>query len=518
MAGQVAPGGPLLALRGLRKAFGAVQALDGASLEVVPGEIHALVGENGAGKSTLLNLLGGAFAPDAGDMILDGRPYRPSSPAAARAAGIALIHQELALAPHLSVEANIVLGMERIRFGMQGSVFSVARAETGRVRAILAELGHGGLDPAARVGSLGVAERQIVEIARALFQDARLILLDEPTSSLPRRDTERLFEVLRSLRDRGHSLVYISHFLEEVAALSDRITVLRDGRTAAAGLPASAPQGEILRAMVGRPVTEVFPSRRGPSGPAPAVPAGGLRVRGLAVRPGSPALDLDLRPGQILGLAGLVGSGRSSLLRSLAGLGRPAGGTVETPKGPAEAVRLDPARARALGLGLVCEDRKEEGLALPLSIRANATLSSLRRFASRLGILDLPREAEAVRTLAADLRLRHSHIDQPVGTLSGGNQQKVALGRLLLDEADIWLLDEPTRGVDVGAKAEIYRLAAQWAERGKIILWAGSYLPELFGISDSLAVMHRGRMSPVRPIREWTEESVMAYAAAGREA
>lgn len=499
----------MLRLAGLRKAFGAVQALDGASLEAAPGEIHALVGENGAGKSTLLNLLGGAFAADAGEMTLAGRPYRPRSPAEARAAGVALIHQELALAPHLSVEANIALGMETSSWG-------VLRPGMAKARALLEELGYGRLDPSARVGDLGVAERQIVEIARALGTEARVILLDEPTSSLPSADVERLFAVLRSLRARGRTLIYISHFLEEVAAISDRITILRDGRTVAAGLPAATPQGEILKAMVGRPVTEVFPPRAAPP-PIARSDALALGVAGLEVRPGVPPLTLGLRPGQILGLAGLVGSGRSTLLRSLAGLRKSLGGEVSTRRGSSPAVRLDPGKARALGLGLLSEDRKEEGLALGLSIRANATLPVLARFAGRLGILDLPREAEAVRALAGDLRLRHAGVDQSVSALSGGNQQKVALGRLLLDDAEVWLLDEPTRGVDVGAKAEIYRLAADWAARGKAILWAGSYLPELFGICDSLAVFHRGRLSEVRPIAEWSAEKAMAFAAAGRE-
>lgn len=501
-------GSPILSLRGLRKAFGAVRALDGASLEVARGEVHALVGENGAGKSTLLNLLGGAFAPDAGEMFLDGEAFRPSGPAAARRAGIALIHQELALAPHLSVEANVTLGLE-------ASTLGLVRGRAARVREILDGLGYGHLDPAARLAGLGMAERQIVEIARALFQDARIILLDEPTSSLPAKDAERLFAVIRALRDRGRSLVYISHFLEEVAALSDRITVLRDGKTAAAGLPASTPRAEILAAMVGRPDTEMFPPRAAPADGPPEAPA--LSARDLVLFPGAAPISLELAPGRILGIAGLVGSGRSSLLRALAGLDPALAGEVATRSGTLPAAVLDPRRARALGLGFVSEDRKDEGLALNLSVRANATLATLRRFASRAGLLAPGREAAAVEDLGEKLRLRYAGVDQPVGRLSGGNQQKVALGRLLLDDLDVWLLDEPTRGVDVGAKAEIYRLAGEWASRGKAMLWAGSYLPELFGVCDLLAVMHRGRLGPVRPVSAWTPEAVMAYATSGRE-
>jgi ribose transport system ATP-binding protein len=496
---------PLLKLNSVRKAFGAALALDGADLEVAPGEVHALVGENGAGKSTLMGVLGGSFPPDAGAMVFQERPYAPASPREARSAGIALIHQELALAPHLSVEANVTLGREQAPLGL-------LRDKSARVQRILESLGYGHLDPKMRVSALGVAERQIVEIARALYVEARLVLMDEPTSSLAARDVDYLFEAIRRLKARGVAIVYISHFLEEVRKVSDRITVLRDGRTVSANLPAATPMAEILRAMVGRPVTEVFP----PSARRPEDAA--LSLRNLVVRPGAAPLSLELRRGEILGLAGLVGSGRSSLLRSLAGLRRPASGRLELAAGNLDVTDLSPARARAAGLGYLSEDRKEEGLALNLSIRENMTLGALRRFRWRgaPGLLDRAREASETEALCGDLGVRYRGVDRPIGGLSGGNQQKCALGRLLLEGAEVWLLDEPTRGVDVGGKAELYRLIAAEAAKGKAILWAGSYLPELFGVCDTLAVMHKGVLSPARPVAEWTEGSVMAWATTGR--
>ncbi|MEO7959513.1 MAG: sugar ABC transporter ATP-binding protein [Fibrobacteria bacterium] len=497
---------PLLRVRGVRKAFGAAQALRGADLEVMPGEIHALVGENGAGKSTLMAILGGALRPDAGDVEFAGSPWRPTGPAEARAGGIALVHQELAVCPHLSVEANVVLGSEKSRFG-----FALSQAR--RVRAVLADLGYPDLDPAARVDSLSMAQRQIAEIARGLFHDARLILMDEPTAALPARDVERLFAALRGMKARGISVIYISHFLDEVARIADRVTVLRDGATAAAGLSSDAPPAEILAAMAGRPLGEIYPARAGNLGDT--VPDTVLEARGWVSRAGAAPADFSLRKGQVLGLAGLAGSGRSALLRSLYGLRAPASGSLTIRGTRRDAGAWTLARARAAGIGFVSEDRKDEGLALNLSVRANATLGNLDRFSGAGGRLRLRAEAAAVRDLAEAMRLRYRDPEQAVGELSGGNQQKVALGRLWLGDADIWLLDEPTRGVDVGAKAEIYRLIAEQSSRGKAVIWAGSYLPELFGVCDALAVLHRGALSQVRPIADWTEASVLTWAATG---
>jgi ribose transport system ATP-binding protein len=320
--------------------------------------------------------------------------------------------------------------------------------------------------------------------------------MDEPTSSLSGHDTEKLFEVILRLKAKGVSILYISHFLDEVGRLADRITVLRDGETVASGLPGATATGEILEAMVGRPITEIFPTSRRSRG------ARVIRVNDWVTHPGTSPISLELHQGQILGIAGLVGSGRSSFLRSMAGLRPPLSGAMEMDKGTR--------------IGFLSEDRKEEGLALNLSIRANATLANLNLFQGFGRLLQLNHEAEAVRDLCKAWDVRFHFVDQPVGTLSGGNQQKVALSRLSLGETEVWLLDEPTRGVDIGAKTEIYKLISNWAERGKAIIWVSAYLPELFGVCDTLAVMHRNELSPVRPVQAWTESKVMAWATTGR--
>jgi ribose transport system ATP-binding protein len=496
----------LLSLRNLAKAFGNARALRNVSLEIGSGEVHALVGENGAGKSTLMGILTGSLLPDAGSMEFQGIAYRPKSPQEAGNLGVSLVHQELALVPHLDIEANITLGREKSALGfLQG--------QSEGVKATLAELGYGHLDIRGRVGNLGVAERQIVEIARALFLDCRLILMDEPTSSLPSHDTEKLFEVIARLKAKGVSILYISHFLDEVSRIADRITVLRDGETVASGLPGATPTGEILQAMVGRPIIEIFPNSRRMHGPKV------LKVMDWVTQAGAPPISLELYQGQILGIAGLVGSGRSSLLRTLYGRCQSVSGTMEmVDRGNMSRAGWCPQKAKDLGLGFLSEDRKEEGLALNLSIRSNATLADLKPFQGLGGLLHLGREAEVVKNLCNAWGVRFHFVDQPVGTLSGGNQQKVALSRLSLGETEVWLLDEPTRGVDVGAKAEIYKLISGWAERGKAVIWVSAYLPELFGVCDSLAVMHRHELSPVRPIKSWTEASVMAWATMGKPA
>ncbi len=494
---------PLLRLRGIRKAFGVAQALRGVDLDISQGEVHALIGENGAGKSTLVAILGGALAPDAGSMEFLGVGYHPRSPREAGNLGVSLVHQELALADHLTVAENITLGREISRFG-----FVLDPSE--KVRETLEWLGFGEIDPQERVGNLGVAERQIVEIARALFLDSRLILMDEPTSSLTARDSEKLFTVIGKLKAKRVSVVYISHFLDEVAKIADRITILRDGETVSAGLPGSTPVDEIIQAMVGRPVNEIYPASTRKSGSVV------LDLEAWQVHAGAPSVTLSIHGGQILGIAGLVGSGRSTFLRSLVGLHAATSGTLTLANnGRFRAGTLNPKRAMALGLGFLSENRKEEGLAMDLSIRANVTLADLHTQTNRMGLIRFGAEGKRVAQLCQQMKVKFYEVDQPVGTLSGGNQQKVALSRLLLGETEVWLLDEPTRGVDVASKAEIYSLISAWAERGKAVIWVGSYLPELFGVCDSLAVMHRGELSGIQPVNDWTEASVMAYATQG---
>jgi ribose transport system ATP-binding protein len=489
---------PLLRMTGVSKRFGATCALEGVTFSVERGQVHALIGENGAGKSTLMKILAGVHAPDAGSMEVDGRAYAPSGPAAARGAGVAMIHQELSIAPDLDVEANVLLGQERSRAGF------VRRGEQRRVaREALARLSHPDLDLGARAGELPIALQQVVEIARALVSEARVLVLDEPTSSLTREDALRLFEVIRDLRAQGLGLVYISHFLEEVARVSDVYSVLRDGRVVASGEMRDATQDAIVRAMVGRDLGEMFP--RVPHEPGEPI----LELRGLSGLRSPRGVDLVVRRGEILGLAGLVGAGRSELLRCVFGLDAVRSGSVRVAAiGP---VGESPRRSIARGLGFVSEDRKGEGLATALSIEENLTLTRLAPF-SRLGWLSLSRRRRAAREWMDRVRCKAAGPEQAVEALSGGNQQKIAIARLLHQEADVLLLDEPTRGIDVGTKAEIYRLIGELAAQKKAIVLVSSYLPELLGTCDRVGVLCRGELRDVRPVAGWTEEDVMRCA------
>jgi ribose transport system ATP-binding protein len=487
----------MLALHGIARSFGATRALAGVDLEVRPGEVHALVGENGAGKSTLLNILSGLLAPDAGSMTLGGAPYRPAAPADARRRGIAHIHQELSLCPHLSAADNVLLGREPARLG----VIDRPALQT-RAGELLAELGA--VSPHDRVGDLPLAARQVVEIARALAGSPSVLLMDEPTSSLQGEEVTRLFTVIRRLRASGVAVVYISHFLEEVRQVADRVTVLRDGASVLSGTLAATSDSAIVTAMVGRPVEALFPSA-GPRTPGPCL----LAVEALSAPPVR-AASLALHAGEVLGIAGLIGAGRTELVRAIMGL-EPATGRVLVDGHP---VPRSPQAMLARGVGYLSEDRKGEGLALSLSIADNVTLTNFASCA-RAGWLDLAAQARQTAAWAERLAIRAAGPAQLVGKLSGGNQQKVALARLLHQGARVLLLDEPTRGVDVGSKVQIYRAIADLAASGKAVLVVSSYLPELFGLCDRLAVMTRGLLSPACPIATWTPESVMAAAIAG---
>jgi ribose transport system ATP-binding protein len=492
---------PLLSMRDVSKRFGAQRALEGVSLDLLPGEVHALVGENGAGKSTLMKILSGAYRPDSGSMTLDGEPYSPRSPREARRAGVAMIYQELTIAPHLSVEANVMLGVERTRAGL------VRRGEHRRiVREALGALEHAEIRPDAIAGRLGIAARQVIEVARALVCDARVVVFDEPTSSLSDADARRLFAVIDRLRQRGLAIVYISHFLEEVQRVAQRYTVLRDGRSVASGLMAGTTLPAIIGAMVGRDLTEMFP--RVPHEPGDVV----LDLSGLSGRTMPRNVSLVLRRGEILGIAGLVGAGRTELLRAVFGLDPVRSGQVRV--AGFSGGRSNPRARIAQGVGFLSEDRKAEGLALPRSIEDNLTYSALGRHA-RLGWLSLKSRRQAAAEWMSALRVRAERPSQPVQTLSGGNQQKVALARLLHQGADVLLLDEPTRGIDVGSKAEIYRQIGELAASGKAVLMVSSYLPELLGICDRVAVMSRGQLTAARPAGEWTEHTVMEAATGG---
>lgn len=501
MAG-LTPGDAVLRMRGVEKRFGAVTALAGVDLDVGSGEVHALIGENGAGKSTLMKVLSGVHAPDAGTVELFGESFRPRSPRHSLDRGVAMIYQELNLAPELTVEQNVMLGREPRRLGV------VRRGEMRRmVSEALEVLAHPEIRPGRRVAELGPGARQLVEVARALVGDARVIVMDEPTSSLPHDDAMHLGELVGRLAARGVSVIYISHFLEEVKRVAHRYTVLRDGATVAEGNVRDVAIAELVEAMVGRSLDEVFP--RVPHEPGEVV----LELDALAGERLPREASLALRRGEILGVFGLVGAGRTEMLRALFGLAPLRDGTVRL--GGVAIGEGSPRDRLGRGIGLLSEDRKDEGLALAMSIADNVTLSRPEPF-SRLGWIDRrARDALAAKQLDA-LAVRYRDPSQRVGQLSGGNQQKVALARLLHHDVDVLLLDEPTRGIDVGSKVEVYRLVGEQAARGKAVLFVSSYVPELLGVCDRVAVMHRGRLGETRPASEWTEAAIMDEATRGR--
>ncbi len=489
---------PRLRMSAVRKSFGATRALKNVSFEVAAGEVHVLIGENGAGKSTLMKILSGAHQPDAGTVELDGQPFVPANPLHARRSGVAMIYQELTLAPHLSVEENILLGQEPARFGW----LNRSRRREMAHRA-LAELQHQNIPLSAPVNTRSIAEQQIVEIARALVGQPKVLIMDEPTSSLTQADTENLFAVINRLRGRGVSIIYISHFLEECQRLANRYTVLRDGESVATGEMANASLPQIIQHMVGRKLDEIYP--RTPHTLGKAV----FECRALAGRAKPQSATFTLREGEILGIAGLIGAGRTETLRACFGLDHVQGGTVLVKS--KEATRSSPAQRLASGVGLLSEDRKVEGLMLNRSLADNMTLTRFGPL-SRCGFIQNRRQRHATRNWMTQLEIRAQDPGQIISQLSGGNQQKVAIGRLLHHEASILLLDEPTRGIDVGSKAQIYKLIGQLAAQGKAVVFVSSYLPELLGVCDSIGVMCRGVLSEVRPADQWTEHSIMAAA------
>ena len=492
---------PRIAIRKLSKAFGSTPALAGVDLEAGGGEVHAVLGENGAGKSTLLKILAGVVGRDAGTMEVDGQPWDPSGPADARGRGLAMVHQELALCPHLDVTANVALGIEPARLGLVRGAALTRLVESALGRAF----GGRAVDPRMRVSELPLADRQLVEVARALATASaaggtlRVLVLDEPTSSLGATDVDRLFGLVRDLAAQGTTVLYVSHFLEEVTRIAGRFTVLRDGVSVGSGDVASTPVDDIVRMMAGREIAEAFP--RTPRKAGDVV----LSTRELAGMKLPLEATLELRRGEVLGIAGLVGAGRTELLRAIFGLDRVRSGELRVGAaiGPAS-----PARRLAQGVGFASEDRKAEGLATSLSIADNLVLSRLGP--SGLG---LPaRSREAAQRWIERLGIKCSGPDQRVVELSGGNQQKVQIARLLHHDVDVLLLDEPTRGIDVASKAQIAALVDELASRGKAVLLVSSWLPELLGMADRIAVMHRGRLLPARPAAECDEASLLREA------
>jgi ribose transport system ATP-binding protein len=501
MTGPAAAALPRFAMRGIRKAFGATIALDGVDLSVNEGEICGLIGQNGAGKSTLMSVLSGALQPDAGEMWIDGRSFTPHSPLDARQAGVAMIYQELSLAPHLSVMENIMMGAEPMRFGL---------VDWSRMREMavgaLAALGRDDIQAEAIVGNLSVASQQLVEIARALAVGCRVLVLDEPTSSLGRADVEHLFALLRHLKSQGHAIVYISHFIEEVKSVADRFIVLRDGKNAGGGDTASATHDDIVALMVGESVENLFPRSARTRG------EGILDVNGL--EPGS--ASFTLHRGEIFGVAGVLGSGRTRLLRTLFGLEPVRSGRVRV--GVYSGV-AHPHERWMHGMGLLSEDRKEEGLALSLDVADNVTMSKLAPFGPA-GLVFPARQRGAASRWIAELAIKCAGPWQKAGELSGGNQQKIAIARLLHHDVDILVLDEPTRGIDVGSKAQIYRLidalvADAPGHKPRAVLMVSSYLPELLGLCDRIAVMHRGRLGQAVPAQSLSEHDLMMAVTAG---
>jgi ribose transport system ATP-binding protein len=492
----------LLELHGLTKSFGATTALDGVELSIDAGEVHALIGENGAGKSTLLNILSGALSQDRGEMMFAGAKYVPRGPADARALGIAHIHQELSLCPHLSVSENISLGIEPSRYGAIDKAALDARAE-----ALLSDFGCEHIGVTQMVGRLTIPDQQIVEICRALATNARLILMDEPTSSLSRTSVERLFRLIAKLREQGIAIIYISHFLEEVREVATRFTVLRDGKSVAFGELRQATDVALIKHMVGRDI-EMASVSAAEKRTKVAEPVA-LRVEGLASLPMLKSASFELRRGEVLGIAGLIGSGRSELIRSIFGLLR-SKGVVEV-RGKSAGAEFSPSEQIRQSVGYLSEDRKQEGLCLQMSVADNVTMTAPCVHGGS-GWIDRTRQETSAERVISQLNIRSARPEAAVSRLSGGNQQKVAFGRLLHQEPDIFLLDEPTRGIDVRSKADIYRQIRALADNGKAVVMVSSYLPELMQVCDRIAVMSRGRLSAAKDVAEWNPQSIMQAA------
>jgi len=490
---------PLLQMRGISKRYPGVLALDDVSFELRRGEVHVLLGENGAGKSTLMKILSGACPRDAGEILLDGRPVGIASPREAQAAGISTIYQEFTLVPHLSAAENIYLGREPVRVtGVIDRRRLIADAEQ-----LLAALGVA-IDSRTPVRRLGVAEQQMVEVAKALSIDARILVMDEPTSALTESEIEQLFAAIRRLTAQGVAVIYISHRLEELARIGHRATVLRDGRwVATVPLPTAVP--DLVRLMANRDIRDHYPPRTRQRG------AEILRVervtRGSRLRD----VSLTLHRGEILGIAGLLGAGRTELARVLFGADAPDAGRVLL---NGELLRLrSPADAIRSGIGLVPEDRKQHGLVLGGSVASNLSLPQLSRLA-RAGVVSRRREGNLASRWIGELRIKTPSPATRALTLSGGNQQKVVLGKWLAAGADVLIVDEPTRGIDVAAKMEIYALLDQLAARGAGIIMISSELPEVLGMSDRILVMHQGRVHALFDARSATQEAVL-HAALG---
>jgi ribose transport system ATP-binding protein len=489
----------LLSVRGIVKTFPGVRALDGVDLDVEPGEVHCLLGQNGAGKSTLIKVLAGAHQPDTGEITWQGEPVSLGSPVDALRLGIATMYQELDLVPGLSVADNIFLGHERARFGF--TRISQARDEAAR---LMARLGHPGIRPWHEVGKLSAAGQQLVSMARALAHDAQLLVMDEPTAALAGEEVDNLFRIVGELTADGVAVVYISHRLEELRRIGHRVTVLKDGRTVGTGLDAAAtPTADLVALMAGRKVETVFGPRH--DGHADRSKRA-LEVEGLTRAGEFEDVGFTVHAGEVVGIAGLVGSGRSELLETIFGARKADRGTV-TVQGKALTSGNVQAAVKA-GIGLAPEERKSQGLLLDLSVAHNVTLASLGRY-SKLGFTERAKELDDAGASLRRLDLRPADPRRIVRTLSGGNQQKAVLARWLVRGCKVLLLDEPTRGVDVGARAELYRLIDELAATGVAIVLVSSEIPEVLGLSDRVLVLREGRVLADRPSSGLTEAEVL---------
>ncbi|WP_020415725.1 sugar ABC transporter ATP-binding protein [Amycolatopsis sp. ATCC 39116] len=486
---------PRLEVDGVSKRYGAVQALDEVRLEVRPGEVMALLGENGAGKSTIVKVLSGLVRPDSGTVRMDGRAVELSSSGASQAAGIAVVQQEYSTVGALSVAENLLLGRRGVRLWWS-SGFLRRRAED-----LLARVGLGYLDPRTPAEELSVAELQLLEIARVLARSATVLILDEPTAALSQAEAARVLKIVRSIADEGAGILYITHRLDEVFAISDRVTIFRNGASFAPAVTAELTPEDVVRRMLGRDLGDMFPER-GDTEDAPVR----LKITGLTTPGLAAPVDLAVRRGQIVGLTGQLGAGGSALLRALAGFAPSLTGTVEL-----DGKRVDLSHRRAgiaSGIAYCSPDRKRDGIFAGLSIQRNLSSAWLGRV-SRLGVVFPRRERDIATRTAEHFAIDTARLPVQVGTLSGGNQQKVAVGKWLGRDPQVLLVDEPTRGVDVGARAEIYRRLRALADEGMAVVVSSSDTGEVFGLCDAIGTFHRGVLSSVRPSSEWTEEALV---------
>ena len=484
-------------MQGIGKAFGPVHVLEGVDFNIAAGEIHALMGENGAGKSTLMKILSGVYTADAGSILIDGKPVVIRSSTEAESLGIAIIHQELNLIPQLSVLDNLFLGREPNHFGVIES--SLMRAEATQW---LGKVGAGQLDTTREAGTLSIGQQQLVEIAKALSLNARLLIMDEPTAALSDREIDTLFQIMADLKGQGVAIVYVSHRMEEIFKVCDRISVLRDGHFVGERQVRETNFNEIVKLMVGRELHERFPARTVERG------AVRLQVESLADERNS-QLNFEVRAGEVLGIAGLMGAGRSRVLKTLFGVSRKTAGRIVLDGKPLSL--HNPRDAIAAGIGLVTEDRKSQGLVLGLSVRENVTLVHLEKYA-RGGVVNAKAESAAVQELIAELHIRTRDAELDVKSLSGGNQQKVVFAKWLARPPKVLLLDEPTRGVDVGGKSEIYTIINQLAAGGTAIVMVSSELPEILAMSDRILVMREGRQAAILDARTTNQEEIITAA------